>query len=101
MIPILKSLLIQSALDEEKRKTFTIILISVFSLILVIILALLSFPSILISILFGSTVDTNPNIVDDMERVAVYQDAIFIVDRLNQKWIEEMKQEHSFVMNLK
>lgn len=57
---------------------------------------MLSFPSILISTLFGSTVDTNPNLVDDMERVAVYQDTIFIVDELNKEWIEEMKQEYSY-----
>lgn len=92
----LKRLLMQSALDEENRNTLIIVLISISSIILVVILALLSFPSILISILFGSTVDTNPNIVDDMERVAVYQEAIFTVDELNKEWIERMKKAHSY-----
>ena len=92
----LKRLLMQSALDEENRNTLIIVLISIFSIILVVILALLSFPSILISILFGSTVDTNPNILDDIEKVAVYQEAIFTVDELNKEWIERMKKAHSY-----
>lgn len=94
-IELLKKLLIQAALDEENRKNLCMILISILIVAIVLLLALVSFPSILISILFGSTVESNPNLPDDMAKVAVYQDAIFTVDRMNKEWIEEMKKEYS------
>lgn len=92
---LLKKILAQAAFDEELRKKLLTILVSIFSLILIIILVLASLPAILISILFGSTVESNPNLLDDIEKVAVYQDTIFIVDKLNQDWIEGVKEENS------
>ena len=94
-IELLKKLLIQAALDEENRQKLFTILISIGIVVVILILALVSFPAILISLLFGSTVESNPNLPDDIARVAVYQDTIFVVDRMNKEWIEEMKVKYS------
>lgn len=94
-LKLLKRLLVQAIIDEESRENLIMILISIFSLILIILLALVSFPAILISILFGSTVESNPNLPDDISKVAVYQDAIFEIDRINQEWIANVIAENS------
>lgn len=94
-IALLKRLLIQVALDEESRKNLFMILISILSVVIILLLALVSFPAILISLLFGSTVESNPNLPDDIGRVAVYQDTIFVVDRMNQEWIASVMAANS------
>lgn len=93
-IALLKKVLVQSVFDEELRKKLLTILVVVFSFILVLLLTLVSFPSILVSIIFGSTPESNPNLLDDIDKVAVYQDTIFIVDKLNRDWIESVKEEN-------
>ncbi|WIV11115.1 C39 family peptidase [Proteiniborus sp. MB09-C3] len=93
-IALFKKVLAKAVFDEEIRKKLLTVLITIFSLILVLLLALASFPAILISIIFGSTPESNPNLLDDIEKIAVYQDTIFIVDKLNRDWIESVKEEN-------
>ena len=93
-ISILKSLMIQYAIYEDNRKRINTVLIIILSFLLIILITLASFPSILINLLFGDIDD--PKLVDDMEKVAIYQDTILIVDQLNKEWIEEMKKEYSY-----
>lgn len=94
-IAFLKKILIQAALDEETRKNLFIVLISILVIVTILLLVLVSFPVILISILFGSTVESNPTLLDDIARVAIYQDTIYIVDQLNQEWIADAIAENS------
>ena len=93
-ISILKSLMIQYAIYEDNRKRINTVLIIILTFLLIILITLASFPSILINLLFGDIDD--PKLVDDMEKVAIYQDTILIVDQLNKKWIEEKKKEYSY-----
>jgi len=83
-------------MDDEGRDKLIIIVISILSIILIVILALFSFPSILISTIFGSTLESNPNLYDDLEKVAIYQDVILEIDRLNQEWIEDRMLQYSY-----
>lgn len=93
-IAVIKKILTQAVFDEEVRNKIFITLIAILSVILVLLLALASFPSILINILFSSPAE-NLDLSEDIEKVAVYQDTIFIIDKLNQNWIEEVKAENS------
>lgn len=99
---LLKKLLIQSLLNEETRKKLITVLICILVLLLVVIITVASFPSILINVLFNNT-PTDIKVMEDEAKVAVYQDTIFIVDKLNQEWIEKVKEEYSdcdeFVVN--
>lgn len=94
-IALLKKILIQAVLDEDTRKNLFIVLISILVVVIILLLALVSFPAILISMLFGSTIESNLKLPDDIARVAVYQDTIYIVDQLNQEWIAEVMSENS------
>lgn len=92
---LLKKILIQAALDEETRNNLLIVLINILIVFIILLLAIISFPVILISLLFGSTTKSNPSLVDDTARVAIYQDTIYRVDQLNQEWISDIKAENS------
>ncbi|QUH20405.1 C39 family peptidase [Alkaliphilus sp. B6464] len=91
----MKKILTQSIFDEEIRNKILIGIISIFLLILVLLLALVSFPSILINILFSSPAE-NLDLSEDIAKVAVYQDTVFKVDNLNKEWIEKTKKENSY-----
>lgn len=91
---IMKKILTQTIFDEEARHKILIGFMSIFLLILVLLLALVSFPSILINILFSSPGE-NLDLSEDIAKVAIYQDTVFKVDNLNKEWIEKAKKENS------
>ncbi len=93
-VAIMKKILTQTIFDEEARHKILIGFMSIFLLILVLLLALVSFPSILINILFRSPGE-NLDLSEDIAKVAIYQDTVFKVDALNKEWIEEAKKENS------
>lgn len=93
-LALLKKLLVQSLLDEETRKKLITIIISFLVLFIVIFIVISSFPSILINILFNSDLE-DIKTAEDKAKVAVYQDVVIAVDRLNKEWIAEVKEANS------
>lgn len=94
-------------LDEKTRKRLITILTTVLVTLLLITITIASIPSILISTFAGHFFnidevsrdileidESDPDIVEDMEKVAIYQDTIIIIDELNKEWIEETKAEN-------
>lgn len=104
---MLKKIAVQAVLDERTRKKLITIAITILVVLLVIIMTVASVPTILINTFVGYFFNVDevggyilenefdPNAVEDMEKVAIYQDTIIIIDQLNKDWIEEVKEENS------
>lgn len=92
-ILILKGLMAGYITDEEKRKKMNTIIIIIVSFTLILLITLTSIPQIMINVLFDND---NPDFLNDMEKIIVYQNAIILIEELNQEWIEEMEEKYSY-----
>lgn len=84
-----KYLLLQSIKDEELRKKIFSMIVGITIAFIIIITAIGSIPSIVMSGIFDGD-------IEDMEKVLVYQDTVFTIDNLNKEWIEEMKEDYNY-----
>lgn len=95
LVVLLKRLALQAIIDEETRENILIIFIALLISSTIIVVTLGSLPSILINTFVQNT-STNKDVIEDKAKVAIYQDTIFIVDRMNKEWIEEMKSTYDY-----
>ena len=84
-----KYLLLQSIKDEESRSKLLSIAVTMIIVLIILITAIGSIPSIVMSGIFDGD-------VKDMEKILVYQDAILTIDNMNTERIEEMKEAYSY-----
>ncbi len=104
---MLKKKAVQAILDERTRKRLITVLITILVVSFIVVITIASVPTILINTFVGHffSVDEvsghilenefDPNAIEDMGKVAIYQDTIIVIDQLNKKWIEETKAENN------